>query len=544
MPQCPIHSAPVLVPTGSLLLHSSMDCATIEAYTGKGGRCPVCGHMFTMGIQSLRTLLYAVKKRKYIYGIHNPLTYDFLHHNLHHLHVLLFHSADQQDFTRGAMLRALLVFMLPILLTQLLQQFYSIIDTALVGQTLGAQALAAVGTASLILSVIVNFFIGFSAGLSVLVSHLYGEKEYTRLNALVQTITVTVLVFAVTLTAAGLLLTPQMLTALATPKELVPQTALYLRIALCGMLAQLVYNTATAILRALGNTTSALHYLAAAVLLNILLDVLLLIVIPCGIAGAAAATVAAQYAAALLTVRKFRHLHGAWHFTLSRPLFQPRLLVPILGASIPAGLQAVFMSISSLVIQGYINSFGYAAMAGMTVYARIEGFLYYPLFAFGIALTSFIGQNVGAGMTARVREGIRMSLRFVAGGSVGMALLAGLLAPALLTLFTEDPAVLEHALAAVYCTFPFYGVYGINQVYIGAIRGLGNTLYPMMTSLVAYCVFRVLWCYAFDVFGMHSMYVVYSAYSVSFFVMAVLLHFGCRRALQKPHISLSHATHR
>ena len=137
-----------------------------------------------------------------------------------------------------------------------------------------------------------------------------------------------------------------------------------------------------------------------------------------------------------------------------------------------------------------------------------------------------------------------MSLRFVAGGSVGMALLAGLLAPALLTLFTEDPAVLEHALAAVYCTFPFYGVYGINQVYIGAIRGLGDTLYPMMTSLVAYCVFRVLWCYTFDVFGMHSMYVVYSAYSVSFFVMAVLLHFGCRRALQKPHISLSHATHR
>ena len=488
--------------------------------------------------------LRALRHRERIYGVHNPLTYDFLHHNLHHLHVLLFHSADQQDFTRGAIPRQLLVFMLPILLSQLLQQFYTIADTALVGQVLGAQALAAVGTASLILSVIVNFFIGFSAGLSVLVSHLYGEKDYARLSALVQSIFITVALFAALFTAAGIVLTEQLLAALSTPAELIPAASIYLNTVLYGMLAQLLYNTASAILRALGNTTSALHYLAAAVVLNIALDIVLLIVIPCGIAGAAAATVLAQYAAALLALWKLFHLHGTWKLRFSRPFFALGHLLPILSTSIPAGLQAVFMSLSSLVIQTYINSFGYAAMAGMTVYARIEGFLYYPLFAFGIALTSFIGQNVGAGMTARVREGIRVSLRFVAGGSVGMALLAGLAAPMLLSLFTEDPAVLENALAAVYCTFPFYGIYGINQVYIGAIRGLGDTLYPMMTSLIAYCVFRVLWCYAFDVFGIHSMYVVYSAYSVSFFVMAVLLRIGCRRALQKPYTSPSDAAHR
>ena len=477
--------------------------------------------------------LRALRHRERIYGMHNPLTYDFLHHNLHHLHVLLFHSADQQDFTRGAIPRQLLVFMLPILLSQLLQQFYTIADTALVGQVLGAQALAAVGTASLVLSVIVNFFIGFSAGLSVLVSHLYGEKDYSRLSALVQSIFITVVMFAVLFTAAGIVLTEQLLAALSTPAELIPAASLYLHTVLYGMLAQLLYNTASAILRALGNTTSALHYLAAAVALNIALDVVLLIVIPCGIAGAATATVLAQYAAALLALWKLFHLHGTWKLRFSRPFFALGHLLPILSTSIPAGLQAVFMSLSSLVIQTYINSFGYAAMAGMTVYARIEGFLYYPLFAFGIALTSFIGQNVGAHDLTRVRTGLRISLRLAAGGAMGMALIAGLAAPALVALFTDDPAVAANALDAVYYTFPFYWLYGVNQIYIGAIRGLGDTLYPMMTALAAYCLFRVAWCWGWDMIGIHSMHIVYSAYNVSFFVMAVLLWFGCRRSMTR-----------
>ena len=485
-----------------------------------------------MNTKLLGTRLRALRESEYIYGVHNPLTYDFLHHNLHHLHVLLFHSADQQDFTRGPILRQLLVFMLPILLSQLLQQFYGIADTALVGQALGAEALAAVGTASLILSVIVNFFIGFSAGLSVLVSHLYGEKEYARLSSLVQSIFVTVLAFAVLFTAVGFLLTEPLLTALATPADLIPEASLYLRITLLGMLAQLVYNTAGAVLRALGNTTSALHYLAVAVVLNIALDVLLLIIIPCGIAGAAAATIIAQYASALLALRKFFHLHGAWRFSLRRPFFAPHYLIPILSTSIPAGMQAVFMSISSLVIQTYINSFGYAAMAGMTVYARVEGFLYYPLFAFGIALTSFIGQNAGAGNLTRVREGLTASLKFSAFGAMGMALVAGFFAPTLISLFTDDPAVFSNALDAVYYTFPFYWLYGVNQIYIGAIRGLGNTLCPMMAALAAYCIFRVAWCWAWDAVGIHSMQIVYNAYNASFFVMAALLWFGWRKTIR------------
>ena len=486
-----------------------------------------------MNISSIKCRLCAIKCQERIYGIHNPLTYDFLHHNLHHLHVLLFHSADQQDFTRGPIVRQLLVFMLPILLSQLLQQFYTIADTAIVGQTLGAEALAAVGTASLILSVIVNFFIGGSAGLSVLVSHLYGEQSYEKLDTLVQTIFVVVLLFSVVFTLGGLALIPAMLAGLNTPEDIIPLAAAYLEVSFLGMLAQLVYNTATAVLRALGNTTSALRYLFVAVILNIALDVLLLIVFPLGIMGAAIATVVSQYVAAALVVQKFFHLHGVWQFRLRRPLFHAGYLAPIVHTSIPAGMQAVFMSISSLVIQGYINSFGYAAMAGMTVYARVEGFLYYPLFAFGIALTSFIGQNVGAKQPDRVRAGVRASLRLTVGGSLVMAAFASFFAPELIALFTDDPATVCNSLEAVYWTMPFYWLYGINQVYIGAIRGLGDTFYPMLTSLAAYSLFRVAWCCAWDLAGIHSMLVVYNAYNTSFLVMIALLYWGWKRRTRR-----------
>ncbi|WP_037348858.1 MATE family efflux transporter [Selenomonas sp. F0473] len=486
-----------------------------------------------MNIRTMKNRLCAMKRKERIYGIHNPLAYDFLHHNLHHLHVLLFESADQQDFTSGPILRQLLVFMFPILLTQLLQQFYTIADTAIVGQTLGAESLAAVGTAGLILSVIVNFFIGCSAGLSVLVSHLYGAHSYEKLNTLVQTIFVVVLVFSIFFTFGGLAAIPAMLAGLNTPEDIVPLAAAYLGVSFLGMLAQLFYNTATAILRALGNTTSALRYLFIAVVLNIALDVLLLIVFPLGIKGAAIATVVSQYAAAALVLHKIFHLHGAWRFTVRRPLFHAGYLAPIVRMSIPAGMQAVFMSVSSLVIQGYINSFGYAAMAGMTVYARVEGFLYYPLFAFGIALTSFIGQNVGAAQFDRVRRGVRASLRAVVGGSALMAAIASFFAPQLIALFTNDAATVRNSLEAVYWTMPFYWLYGINQVYIGAIRGLGDTFYPMLTSLAAYSIFRVAWCYAWDLVGIHSMLVVYNAYNASFLVMIALLCLGWKRGLRR-----------
>lgn len=450
-----------------------------------------------------------------------------------HRHFHRGHShADSIQMTDGPIARQLLAFTLPILLSQLLQQFYNIADTAMIGRLIGADALAATGTAGLLLSVIINFFIGLSAGISVIISQLFGHQEYDRLRGCIRTVLSACFLFGLFFTAAGLLGMNSFLVWLDTPAEIIPLACDYLKICFLGMAAQLLYNVGTAILRALGNTTSALYYLAVSSVLNLLLNFLFLVVTPLGICGAALATLLSQSLSALCVLWKLFTLKdpalreaGAGKTKL--PLLEPCYLILSLRKGIPAGMQALFMSISSLVIQTYINSFGYAAMAGMTVYAKVEGFLYFPLFSFGLALTSFIGQNVGAGRYDRVREGMKISMRLAVIGSIGAAILLLLTSSGILSLFTRDSFVLKNGLEACIFTFPFYWLYAINQVYIGGLRGLGQTFYPMFTSLCSYCLFRVLWCRFWD-FAIHDMRVVYTSYDVSWVLMLALLFFGYR----------------
>lgn len=445
---------------------------------------------------------------------------------------LLLHGNGQVHMTEGPIVQQLLCFMIPIMVSQILQQFYTIADTAMVGNFLGATALAALGTTTILCNVIVNFYIGLSTGVSVIFSRLFGGYSYKELNTCIQTVFFSCLFFGITITIAGLLGVDEILLLLSTPKDILPIAAQYLSISFLGLTAQLFYNIGNSTLQALGNTTAAFHYLLIASVLNLVLDYSFIVIFPFGVIGAALATVIAQWLAAIFVIRKIIYLEGDWHFEFVKPLVNLYYLKELSIKGIPAGLQAIFMSISSLVIQTYINSFGYAAMAGMVVYARVEGFMYLPLFAFGLALTSFIGQNVGAGHYDRVSEGMRISMKFAVLGTIGIATFLLLLAPGILKVFTDDEAIISNGLEAVYYTFPFYWCYGINQVYIGGIRGLGNTVYPMLTSLAAYSVFRVLWCYSIDGF-IHDMRVVYSAYNISFFVMAFMLYWGYKYYLKK-----------
>ncbi len=431
------------------------------------------------------------------------------------------------DMTRGPIAKSLLMFTLPILLSQLLQQFYNIADTAMVGQLVGADALAAVGSGGLLLSVAVNFYIGLSAGISVVISQLFGMGDYQGLKTCVRTVMVSSGIMGLVFTGIGLAGTDWFLRWLATPEEILPLAAGYLRICLWGMAAQLLYNVSTAILRALGNTVSALYYLLFSSACNLVLDAFFMMGCSMGIRGAALATVISQYIACLLAVIKLCRMGESCRLELSRPLLDVPCLWEIFRKGVPAGLQAVFMSISSLVIQTCINSFGYSAMAGMTVYAKVEGFLYFPLFSFGIALTSFIGQNTGAKRLDRVRQGMRISLRLTVLGSVILGALLMALAPAVLPWFTGDEAVLRGGLQAICYIFPLYWLYAVNQVYIGVLRGMGHTFYPMVTSLLSYCFFRILWCRSLDPL-FHDMRVVYTAYDVSWVVMAALLLVGYR----------------
>ena len=444
----------------------------------------------------------------------------------------IFHQEDQVDMTSGPIAMQLVCFMVPILASQLLQQFYNITDTMFVGRYIGAAALAAVGTTGLLLSVIVNFIIGLSAGVSVIVSQLYGSKAFKELNNCVQTILIACSTIGLIATIIAIVFLPNILELLETPKEIAPMAACYLQICLWGIIPQLVYNSGTAIMRSLGNTCCALYYLVVSIFVNLVLDYILLVQFNLGIQGAAWATLAAQIISALLITHKIFTTDGEWHFSPSKKLVDFLYMKELITKGIPAGMQAVFMSISSLVIQTYINSFGYAAMAGMTIYARVEGFLYYPLFSFGIALTSFIGQNIGARKFNRVTEGIHISLKLTVIGSIITSALAVYFAGNIMSLFTDDSAVLANGMEAVLYNLPFYWLYAINQIYIGGIRGMGHTFYPMITSLCSYCIFRVAWCQGWDLL-VHDMRIVYTSYDTSWILMLGLLYFGYKYYFQQ-----------
>ncbi len=429
----------------------------------------------------------------------------------------------------GSIHRTLLVYAAPLLLMQLLQQLYNIADCAVIGRFCGAFGLAAVGVAGLVLAVHINFFIGFSVGVTSAVSRLFGARQYEKLRCAIATSVVIAVEAGVLLTFLGELLGQQYLSWLSCPVEAMGDALLYLRICFWGLVPQLVYNVANGILRALGNTKTPLAYLAVSAVLNVALDLVLAVGLGYGFAGVAWATLAAQWIVGLAMLWRLTRLDTRFCLGKDAHLLKMAELLALLRLGVPSGLQAAFMSLSSLLIQVSINAFGSAAMAGMVVFAKIEGFLYYPAFAYGMALTGFIGQNLGAGQLERVEEAMRISCRTAICATVVISAVLMVVAEPLVGFFTEDAATLENGLAAVYWTFPFYFLYSLNQVYIGGLKGLGEAGIPLVSALFAYALFRVLWCEVL-LPHWHDMAVIYNAYNISFLVSLSVLVPAYRRA--------------
>ena len=287
----------------------------------------------------------------------------------------------------GPVGRTLFLFAVPVIISQVLQEFYNIVDCAIVGHFAGGTALAAAGVSGLILSVLVNFFIGFSSGVSVITSRLFGEYAYAKLKTMISGVVKLVLAVGIIFTIGMLFLAGSALDWIHCPDNVRVEAGIYLKICLCGLTAQLLYNVGSAILRSLGDTRTPMLYFLGSVICNLILDLLLVVVFPLGIRGAAIATLASQWLlAAALLIRLIR-LDPSYSLALRGNHLDRADIAQILKMGLPAGLQALFMSISSLLIQVFINAFGSAAVAGMTVFAKVEGALYFPAFAYGIALT-------------------------------------------------------------------------------------------------------------------------------------------------------------
>ena len=422
----------------------------------------------------------------------------------------------------GPIGRTLFSFALPVLLTQLLQELFNAADCAVLGHFGGENALAAIAISGLLLSVLINFFIGFSSGVSVITAQQFGHGDLLLLQRTMTSVFRLVLVAGLMLSAIGFFTAKPLLTLLRCPQEVLSQAVSYLKICTCGLVAQLFYNVSVAVLRSLGDSRGPLTCFAGSVLLNLALDALLVIVFCMGVCGAALATLASQWLLAVLLFIRMKHLGDGCSLSLTGTGMSLRELMDILKIGLPAGMQAFFMSISSLLIQTCINSFGPDVMAGMTLYAKLEGCLYLPAFAYGIALTGFVGQNVGAGRPDRVAEAVKYSIRLCWALVFPLSLAVTGAAPLLLRLFTSEPGILFNAREAVQFNLPFYVVYAMNQVYLGAIKGFGKTRWPMMCTLICYAVFRVVWCHLLIPF-FTTIRVVYLSYDVSFFLMLILL---------------------
>ncbi len=422
----------------------------------------------------------------------------------------------------GPVGRTLFLFAVPVIISQVLQEFYNIVDCAIVGHFAGGTALAAAGVSGLILSVLVNFFIGFSSGVSVITSRLFGEYAYAKLKTMISGVVKLVLAVGIIFTVGMLFLSGSALDWIHCPDNVRIEAGIYLKICLCGLTAQLLYNVGSAILRSLGDTRTPMLYFLGSVICNLILDLLLVVVFPLGIRGAAIATLASQWLlAAALLIRLIR-LDPSYSLALHGNHLDRADIARILKLGLPAGLQALFMSVSSLLIQVFINAFGSAAIAGMTVFAKVEGALYFPAFAYGIALTGFVGQNYGARQYDRIRKATRISILVMFVVILPLSLLLLFCSPYILKVFTTDPAILQNAREAIKFTFPVYVFYAVNQVYLGTVKGLGSTFYPMICTLICYSIFRVFWCWI--LIPLHpTMRVVYLSYAVSFLLMLIMI---------------------
>ena len=442
----------------------------------------------------------------------------------------------QVDMTYGDISKQLFMFTIPILLSQILQQFYNIADTAIIGRYIGTDALAAIGSTGLLISVIVNFFIGLSTGVSAVIANQFGANEYDKLKKSISTLLAVSVLLGIVFTIGSLIFMKPIINILQTPKGVYSLAIDYLKICFLGITFQLLYNIGTAILRALGNTKDPLYFLIFSCILNLILDILFIVYFGWGVKGAAIATLISQILATLLVMYKIMSLDDNCKLSLKQIKIYKGYTKDIFLVGLPAGLQAIFMSISSLIIQSSINSFGAEAMAGMTIFAKVEGFLYFPLFSLGLAVTGFVGQNFGAKEYERVKEGINISLKISVYTSLTFIIILNIFAPYILKLFTNDAAVIKVGLESIRIVFPSYVLYAMNQIYIGSLRGIEKTFEPMLISLFAHCIFRVIWCFVLLQY-FHDMKVIYSSYSVSIVLMFVLFYTSYKRNIYKKYFN-------
>ena len=392
------------------------------------------------------------------------------------------------DMTTGSIWKRMVSFAVPVFLGNLCQQMYNTVDSVIVGKFVGKQALAAVASSGNLIFMMTGFFMGLFIGAGIVIAQYFGAKNYEKVRAAVHTDFAFALCCGVLLTLLGVFFTPTILTWMRTPADVLDTSILYFRLYFLGSLATILYNAGMGILQAVGDSRSPLYYLVISSAVNVALDLLFVGAMDMGVAGAAVATVISQVVSAVLCIIKLTRSDGPYRLEIKRIGFDLPLLKKITSQGVPSGVQNSIIAIANVVVQSNINTFGSDAMAGCGSYSKVEGFVFLPITAFAMALTTFIGQNLGAGQFDRAKQiGILCSMAMAE--LIGVALF--FLAPYAMRLFNDDPAVVaigvrqSHIEALFFCFLAF--AHGVSAV----LRGAGRAQVPMYTMLGCWCILRV-----------------------------------------------------
>ena len=418
------------------------------------------------------------------------------------------------DMCNGPLLGKIMIFYVPLMLSGILQLLFNAADIVVVGRFAGNQALAAVGSTGSLTNLLVNIFIGLSVGANVLVARYYGAKQDIQLKEMVQTAIATALAGGIILIFLGFFLARPALGWMGTPDDVISHSVLYMRIYFAGMPFMMVYNFGSAVLRAVGDTKRPLYYLLIAGVVNVVLNLVFVIVFHMGVAGVATATVASQAISAALVVRCLTSTDSPYRLELKGMKIAPDKLLRMIQIGVPAGMQGALFSISNVLIQSSVNSFGSTAMAGNTAASNIEGFVYTAMNAFYQAAISFCGQNYGAKKYKRIGKILLICELLVVAVGLVMGNVAYLLGGTLLKLYTVDPAVIEYGILRMRIICVPYFLCGLMDVAVGALRGMGYAIMPMLVSLTGACLLRVVWIYTIFQ-SYHTLECLYISYPIS-----------------------------
>lgn len=441
----------------------------------------------------------------------------------------------EMDMCSGPLLGKILRFALPLMLSGILQLLFNAADIVVVGQFAGHESLAAVGSTSSLINLLVNLFIGLSVGTNVLVARYYGAKREKDISDAVHTSLLVSVLSGLALVAIGVALARPLLELMGTPENVLSLAVLYMRIFFCGMPVMMLYNFGSAVLRAVGDTKRPLYFLLISGIINILLNLFFVIVCHMAVAGVALATVISQAVSALLVVRCLAKMEGSLKFSFSRLCIRKPILIQMIKIGLPAGMQGCVFSISNALIQSSINSFGSVAMAGNTAASNLEGFVYTSMNAVHQTALSFTSQNLGGRKYTRINKIWWMSLAVVSVIGLVMGNLMYLFGRPLLGIYSPDAAVADYGLLRMQMICIPYFLCGVMDVMVGSLRGMGYSLLPMFVSLTGACAFRVLWIYTFFAWD-RTLSVLYFSYPVSW-LLTLIVHGVCyflmRRRLPK-----------